>query len=71
MLVASGEFPAHAGARDTQLFLSAPERTMRASSQRRKAADDPRMALVNVVREPRGDDQRSRTGRRLVFSVLH
>jgi hypothetical protein len=53
------------------VFLSAPERTMRASSQRREAADDPLMALVNVVREPRGDDQRSRTGQRLVFSVLH
>jgi hypothetical protein len=53
------------------LFLSAPERTMRACSQRREAADDPLMALVNVVREPRGDDQRSRTGRRLVFSVLY
>ena len=37
------------------MFLSAPERTMRASSQRREAADDPLMALVNVVREPRGD----------------
>jgi len=36
---------------------------MRASSQRREAADlnDPLMALVNVVRELRGDDQRSRT----------
>jgi len=55
------------------LFLSAPERTMRASSQRRKAADlnDPLMALVNVVRELRGDDQRSRTERWLVFSALH
>ena len=51
------------------LFLSAPGRTMRASSQRREAADDLLMALVNVVCEPRGDDQRSRTGRRLVFSV--
>ena len=29
---------------------------MRACSQRREAADDPLMALVNVVREPRGDD---------------
>ena len=37
------------------MFLSAPERTMRASSQRREAADDLLMALVNVVREPRGD----------------
>ena len=55
------------------LFLSAPERTMRASSQRREAADlnDPLMALVNVVRELRGDDQRSRTERWLVFSALH
>jgi hypothetical protein len=46
---------------------------MRASSQRRKAADlnDPLMALVNVVRELRGDDQRSRTERWLVFSALH
>jgi len=33
--------------------------------------NDPLMALVNVVRESRGDDQRSRTGRRLAFSVLH
>jgi hypothetical protein len=51
------------------VFLSAPERTVRASSQRREAADDPLMALVNVVCEPRGDDQLPRTGRRLVFSV--
>jgi hypothetical protein len=35
---------------------------MRASSQRREAADDPLMALVSVVREPRGDDQRPGTG---------
>jgi hypothetical protein len=53
------------------MFLSAPERTVRASSQRREAADDPLMALVNVVREPRGDDQRPRTRWRLEFSVLH
>ena len=39
------------------VFLSAPERTMRASSQRREAADDPLVALVIVVREPRGDDE--------------
>jgi len=44
---------------------------MRASSQRLEAADDPLMALVNVVREPRGDDQRSGTRWRLEFSVLH
>jgi len=49
--------------------ICVPERTMRASSQRREAADDPLMALVNVVCEPRGDDQLPRTGRRLVFSV--
>jgi len=46
---------------------------MWAVSQRREAADlnDPVMALVSIVRELRGYDQRSRTGRRLVFSVLH
>jgi len=53
------------------MFLSAPERTVRASSQRREAADDPLMALVNVVCEPREDEQRSGTGRRMGFSVLH
>jgi hypothetical protein len=43
---------------------------MRASSQRREAADDPLMALVNVVREPRGDDQGPRTGRRLLRGAV-
>jgi hypothetical protein len=63
----------HVISRHPFVFLSAPERTMRASSQRREAADldDPLMALVNVVRELRGDDQRTRTERWLVFSALH
>jgi len=44
---------------------------MRESSQWWEAADDPLMALLNVVCEPRGNDQRPRTGRRLVFSVTY
>jgi hypothetical protein len=46
---------------------------MRTSSQRREAVDlnDPPMALANLVRKPRGGDQRSRTRRRGLYSLYY